>query len=165
MSKTALVTGGGRGIGAGIVEKLAADGWNVAFCGRKEESAFVERCRELGKRYGVKAVYFRCDVSARGDREMLLTLIRNTFGSLEALVNNAGVAPLVRADLLDMSEESFDRVLDINLKGPFFLTQLVGRYFAENGIAGTIVNVGSISATVNTASRRPASRWRRSSSP
>lgn len=64
MSKTALVTGGGRGIGAGIVEKLAADGWNVAFCGRKEESAFVERCRELGKRYGVKAVYFRCDVSA-----------------------------------------------------------------------------------------------------
>ena len=80
MSKTALVTGGGRGIGAGIVEKLAADGWNVAFCGRKEESAFVERCRELGKRYGVKAVYFRCDVSARGDREMLLTLIRNTFG-------------------------------------------------------------------------------------
>lgn len=98
MSKTALVTGGGRGIGAGIVEKLAADGWNVAFCGRKEESAFVERCRELGKRYGVKAVYFRCDVSARGDREMLLTLIRNTFGSLEALVNNAGVAPQVRAD-------------------------------------------------------------------
>ncbi|MBS1368414.1 MAG: 3-ketoacyl-ACP reductase [Lentisphaeria bacterium] len=153
MSKTALVTGGGRGIGAGIVEKLASEGWNVVFCGRKEESAFAERCRELESDYGVKAAYFSCDVSNREEREGLLKRILGAFGSLEALVNNAGVAPLVRADLLEMSEESFDRVLDINLKGPFFLTQLVGRHFAENKVAGVIVNVGSVSATVASISR------------
>ncbi|MPN25330.1 3-oxoacyl-[acyl-carrier-protein] reductase FabG [bioreactor metagenome] len=92
-------------------------------------------------------------MSAREERELLLRRITEKFGSLEALVNNAGVAPEVRADLLDMSEESFDRVLDINLKGPFFLTQAVGRYFAERKIAGTIVNVGSVSATVASISR------------
>ena len=118
MSKTALVTGGGRGIGAGIVEKLAAEGWNVVFCGRKEESAFAERCRELESKYGVKAAYFCCDVSVHEEREKLLARILENFGSLEALVNNAGVAPLVRADILEMTEESFDRVLGINLRGP-----------------------------------------------
>ena len=153
MSKTALVTGGGRGIGAGIVEKLAAEGWNVVFCGRKEESAFTERCRELETTYGVKAAYFCCDVSVHEERGKLLARILEKFGSLEALVNNAGVAPLVRADILEMTEESFDRVLGINLRGPFFLTQLVGRYFAENKIAGTIVNIGSVSATVASISR------------
>ncbi len=153
MKRTALVTGGGRGIGAGIVDKLAAEGWNVAFCGRKEAGAFAARCRELQERYGVKAVYFQSDVSSATDREQLLDGILAEFGSLEALVNNAGVAPLVRADLLEMTEESFDRVMRINLKGPFFLTQRVGRYFAENKIAGTIVNIGSISATVASISR------------
>ena len=153
MKRTALVTGGGRGIGAGIVEKLAAEGWNVAFCGRKEAGAFAARCRELQERYGVKAVYFQSDVSSATDREQLIDGILAEFGSLEALVNNAGVAPLVRADLLEMTEESFDRVMRINLKGPFFLTQRVGRYFAENKIAGTIVNIGSISATVASISR------------
>ena len=87
------------------------------------------------------------------DREKLLYAILEMFGSLEALVNNAGVAPQVRCDLLEMSEESFDRVMNINLKGPFFLTQRVGRYFAENHIQGVIVNVGSISATVASISR------------
>ena len=153
MKRTALVTGGGRGIGAGIVDKLAAEGWNVAFCGRKEAGAFADRCRELQERYGVKTVYFQSDVSSATDREQLLDGILAEFGSLEALVNNAGVAPLVRADLLEMTEESFDRVMRINLKGPFFLTQRVGRYFAENKIAGTIVNIGSISATVASISR------------
>ncbi len=153
MGKTALVTGGGRGIGAGIVEKLAAEGWSVAFCGRKPAEEFAARCGELKERYGVKAAYFQADVSSAADREQLLAGILAEFGSLEALVNNAGVAPLVRADLLEMTEESFDRVMQINLKGPFFLTQRIGRYFAENKIAGVIVNVGSISATVASISR------------
>ncbi len=153
MAKTALVTGGGRGIGAGIVEKLAAEGWNVAFCGRKPAAEFSTRCTELENRYGIRALYVQADVANRDDREALLDQLLQTFGSLEALVNNAGVAPQVRADLLEMSEESFDRVMAINLKGPFFLTQRIGRYFAEHKIAGTIVNVGSISATVASISR------------
>ena len=99
------------------------------------------------------ALYVQADVSKAEDREMLLYAILVMFGSLEALVNNAGVAPQVRCDLLEMSEESFDRVMNINLKGPFFLTQRVGRYFAENHIQGVIVNVGSISATVASISR------------
>lgn len=153
MGKTALVTGGGRGIGAGIVDELAAEGWNVAFCGRHEAEAFAERTTELEKRYGVGALYVRADISSRQDREALLAAVLERFGSLEALVNNAGVAPTVRCDLLEMTEESFDRVMGINLKGPFFLTQAVGRYFAEKKIAGVIVNVGSISATVASISR------------
>ncbi len=151
-SKTALVTGGGRGIGAGIVDALASEGWNVVFCGRHPESEFAARVAELESK-GVGALYVQADVSSKPDRERLLSAALARFGSLEALVNNAGVAPNVRADLLEMTEESFDRVLGINLRGPFFLTQAVGRYFAENKVKGTIVNIGSCSATVASISR------------
>ena len=153
MGKTVLVTGGGRGIGAGIVEKLAGEKWNVAFCGRTEEKEQAGRIQELEKTYGISALYIRADVSSPADREELFRRTLEKFGSLEALVNNAGVAPLVRNDLLEMTEESFDRVMNINLKGPFFLTQRIGKYFAENKIKGAIVNIGSISATVNSISR------------
>ncbi len=153
MARNVLVTGGGRGIGAGIVDKLAAEGWNVAFCGRKPVEEFSTRCAEIEAKYNVKALYIQADVSNAHDRERLLNAVLEKFGSIEALVNNAGVAPQVRCDLLEMSEESFDRVMNINLKGPFFLTQRIGRYFAENHVAGTIVNIGSISATVASISR------------
>ena len=153
MAKTALVTGGNRGIGAGIVEKLSSEKWNIVFCGRTEENEVNSRIRELEGKYGINAMYVKADISSAEDRENLFARTLERFGSLEALVNNAGVAPLVRNDLLEMTEESFDRVMNINLKGPFFLTQKIGRYFAENGIKGTIVNIGSISATVSSISR------------
>lgn len=153
MTKTVLVTGGNRGIGAGIVEKLAAEKWNIAFCGRTEEKEAEEKVKVLQEKYGIDALYIKADISSGEDRENLFRRILEKFNSLEALVNNAGVAPLVRNDLLEMTEESFDRVMNINLKGPFFLTQKIGKYFAENGIKGTIVNIGSISATVSSISR------------
>lgn len=153
MAKTVLVTGGNRGIGAGIVEKLAAEKWNIAFCGRTEEKEAEEKVKVLQEKYGIDALYIKADISSGEDRENLFRRILEKFNSLEALVNNAGVAPLVRNDLLEMTEESFDRVMNINLKGPFFLTQKIGKYFAENGIKGTIVNIGSISATVSSISR------------
>lgn len=153
MAKTALVTGGNRGIGAGIVEKLSSEKWNIVFCGRTEENEVNSRIRELEGKYGINAMYVKADISSAEDRKNLFARTLERFGSLEALVNNAGVAPLVRNDLLEMTEESFDRVMNINLKGPFFLTQKIGRYFAENGIKGTIVNIGSISATVSSISR------------
>ena len=153
MAQTALVTGGNRGIGAGIVEKLAGEKWNIVFCGRTEENEVKSRVTELEEKYGTDVMYVKADISSAEDRENLFARTLEKFGSLEGLVNNAGVAPLVRNDLLEMTEESFDRVMNINLKGPFFLTQKIGKYFAENGIKGTIVNIGSISATVNSISR------------
>lgn len=156
--KNALVTGGGRGIGAGIVDALAKEGWNVAFCGRGEPAQYASRCAELKERCGIDARFFRCDVSVAEDRAALVEGAIKAFGEINALVNNAGVAPLVRADVLEATEESFDRVMGINLKGPYFLTQLVANRMiaqkqADPNANATIVNVGSVSATVASVSR------------
>ena len=142
-----LVTGGARGIGAGIVAELAAAGHNVGFCGRAPKAD--ERLAELGRSYpGAKFRYYRCDVSDAADRERLIEAFAADFGELDVLVNNAGVAPEVRADILDMSGESFDRVMAVNLRGPFFLTQLAARRLLANadGKFHAIVNIGSVSA-------------------
>jgi NAD(P)-dependent dehydrogenase (short-subunit alcohol dehydrogenase family) len=102
--------------------------------------------------------YISADLSKPADREAILAEIRSRYGRLDALVNNAGVAPLQRRDILDTSEESFDRVMSINLKGPFFLTQIVARYMIE--LAGKeiisrpkIVNMSSNSAYTSSTSR------------
>ncbi len=142
-----LVTGGARGIGAGIVEELAKQGHHVAFCGRSTDAA--ERLGFLRKNYpDCRFAYYNCNVAEAADREALLDAFSADFGELDMLVNNAGVAPDVRADLLDMSAESFDRVLSINLKGPFFLTQLAAKRIManRNGAFHCIVNIGSVSA-------------------
>ncbi len=153
MAKTALVTGAGRGIGAGIVEKLASEKWNVAVCDLKPVEEGVAQCADLEKRFGVQARYYRADISSASDRENLVKAVVADFGALDALVNNAGVAPKVRADILEMTEERFDFVVGVNLKGTFFLSQAVGRYFAERTAGGVIVNIGSCSATVASISR------------
>lgn len=148
--KTAIITGGSRGIGYGIAEALAAEKWNLAICARQESSDAAEN---LMKKFpGITARYYKCDVSDHSDRENLIASVLRDFGSFEALVNNAGVAPQVRADLLEMTEESFDRVMNINLKGPFFLSQSAANIFAAKK-SGTIVNIGSCSATVASISR------------
>ena len=144
-----LVTGGARGIGAGVVKALAQAGHNVGFCGRAEAESAAGFLAELQKNYSGKFAYFRCDVSSAADRAKLLDDFYAVFGSLDILVNNAGVAPNVRADLLDMGEESFDRVLNINLKGPFFLSQAAAkRMIADrnDGKFKCIINTGSVSA-------------------
>ena len=143
-----LVTGGGRGIGAGIVEALADAGHNVAFCGRREAPALYELAKKISAESGVKCRYFQCDVSKQEDRETLIASFVSEFGTPDVLVNNAGVAPEVRTDLLDMSPESFDRVMGINLRGPFFLTQLAAKEMLKNpgGKFRCIVNIGSVSA-------------------
>lgn len=158
MAYTALVTGGARGIGAGIVEKLASEGWNVAFCDLGAEADYAARCKELSDRYGVKALYVKCDITDGAARRGMLDKIVAYFGELNALVNNAGVAPNVRADVLEATEESFDRLIRINLKGPYFLTQLVGNYMVEQRAAkpdyyGVVVNMSSCSAEVASISR------------
>lgn len=156
--KNVLVTGGGRGIGAGIVDALAAESWNVAFCGRTEPEKMQARCAEIEAKYNVRALYVQCDVSDRDDRAAMFDKVLAEFGELNALVNNAGVAPLERADILNATEESYDRVMNINLKGPYFLTQLVANYMVKQKTANpdfnaAIINVCSVSATVASVSR------------
>ena len=143
-----LVTGGARGIGSGIVRSLAEGGCNVAFCGRGETEKFAELVSSLENEFQVKIRYYQCDVSLEEDRQHLMDSFLADFGSIHALINNAGVAPQVRADLLDMSQESFERVMNINLQGPFFLTQLAAKKIMENkdGKFRCIVNIGSVSA-------------------
>lgn len=144
-----LVTGGARGIGSGIVRSLAQAGHNVGFCGRAGQESVAEFLEELRQEFPrSRFAYFRCDVSDAADRENLIAGFIREFGTLDTLVNNAGVAPDVRADLLDMGEESFDRVLNINLKGPFFLTQMAAKKMVEykDGKFRCIINTGSVSA-------------------
>jgi 3-oxoacyl-[acyl-carrier protein] reductase len=155
--RVALVTGGTRGIGFGIATKLASDGFNLAVNGRRPESDIADTLESL-KAHGVDVMYCQADVAVPADREKMISDIRKRFGRMDVLVNNAGVAPSKRADILDADEESFDRLMSINLKGPYFLTQLAARWMTEQrredeNFQGTIVNVSSISATVASTNR------------
>lgn len=155
--RVALVTGGARGIGLGISRSLAADGFDLALCGVRDGAAVEPALNEL-RALGGRVEYFRADISQRDDRQGLIEGVREAFGRLEVLVNNAGVAPDVRADMLEASEESFDRLVRINLKGPYFLTQLAARWMVEQkksagDFSGCIINVSSVSATVASTNR------------
>lgn len=157
MLKVALVTGGSRGIGLGIAGCLASEGYNLAVCGRRSETQLGDILSALRKT-GVEVLYIRSDVAQRDDRSHLLAEIKEHFGSLNVLVNNAGVAPEKRLDMLETSEESFDRVMDVNLKGPYFLTQAAARWMikqkqTDSNYEGCIVNISSISATVASPGR------------
>lgn len=155
--RVALVTGGTRGIGLGISQRLAADGFNLAVNGRREESEIADTLDAL-RSMGAEVLYCRADVSTAFDRQQMIAEVRGRFGRLDVLVNNAGVAPNERADILDADEASFDRLISINLKGPYFLTQLAARWMAEqykadNRFTGSIINVSSVSATVASVNR------------
>ena len=156
MRRVALVTGGTRGIGLGVARALAAEGFDLALCGRREESQLREPLASL-RALGSEVRYFRADVSSREERETLVASVRSAFRRLHLLVNNAGVAPSQRADILDAGEESFDRLVGTNLKGPYFLTQAVARFMLEQakqpGYAGAIVFVTSVSAEAASPNR------------
>ena len=153
---TILVTGGARGIGAGIVVELAKAGHNVGFCGRTALENVADFLKELQTTYPGKFAYYSCDVSDISGHSALLDKVEAELGQLDMLVNNAGVAPEVRADLLEMAPSSFDRVLGINLRGPFFLTQEVARRMLasrKEGAFQCIVNIGSVSAEAASINR------------
>lgn len=155
--KVALVTGGTRGIGFGIARRLAGCGYDLALCGRRAESDVAATLDELG-RVGVKAVYVRADVSDRAARQHLLDTVRSEFGRLDALINNAGIAPRQRVDLLEATEESFDEVMRTNLAGPYFLTQACAAWMIEQQAtaetwSGCVVNITSMSASVVSTNR------------
>lgn len=155
--RVALITGGSRGIGFGVAMKLAESGFDVAINGRRDASDVAGAIAALEKT-GAMVLYCQADVASRTDHEAMLAAIRQKFGRLDVLVNNAGVAPTVRADILEAGEESFDRLISINLRGPYFLTQSAAKWMVQQREAnpnfrGCIVNVSSVSATVVSVNR------------
>lgn len=157
MRRAALVTGGTRGIGLGVARALAREGFDLALCGRREEAEVASSLAEL-RAGGAAAHYVRADVGERADRLHLVSEVRERLGRLHLLVNNAGMAPRVRADLLEAGEESFAELIRVNLQGPYFLTQAVARWMLEQRGAdaawtGAVVFVTSTSATVASTSR------------
>lgn len=164
MSRVALVTGGSRGIGRGIVLALAGIGYDLVLNYAANETAArqtAEAATAAGAAAGLGVTVEICqaDVAAAGDRQQLVERVRERFGRLDLLVNNAGVAPAVRADLLETSEESFDRLIGINLRGPFFLTQAIARWMVEQSASPPpeylpqIVNITSVSAYTASVNR------------
>jgi NAD(P)-dependent dehydrogenase (short-subunit alcohol dehydrogenase family) len=148
----ALITGGSRGIGRGIAIELARSGFDIAISYASNTSA-AEQTRARIESLGQRAVIIQADIASRTDRIRLVEQSTQTLGRIDLLINNAGVAPLVRADILEASEESFDRLVDTNLKGPYFLTQLVARGMIDQKAAGKIINITSVSAYAASTNR------------
>jgi 3-oxoacyl-[acyl-carrier protein] reductase len=142
---TAIVTGASRGIGRAIAVELARTHRVVATFKAQRDAAEALRAEA-----GVEIL--KCDIGSRADRQALIAFARERFGRLDLLVNNAGIAPRERRDILEATEESFDEVISTNLKGPYFLTQLAARWMAAEG-TGRIVFVTSVSAYAASVNR------------
>ena len=156
-NKTALITGSSRGIGFGIAIELAKARFNLVINGVRKQ-AVVQPIIDGLKAFGIKVIYAQGDISQKEDRQKIFNTVISEFGQLNVLVNNAGIAPKERKDILDASEESFDTLIKINLKGPYFLTQLFARHMVEQkkkdtSFDGCIINVSSVSATVASINR------------
>jgi 3-oxoacyl-[acyl-carrier protein] reductase len=165
VNPVALITGASRGIGRGIALELARIGYDLVLNFVSNTAAARQTALECAAAAptgtSVRAELCQADISRHADRESLIRFTKTAFGRLDLLVNNAGVAPDVRADLLEATEESFDRLLAINLKGPYFLTQLAARWMIEQAKASDsskascpkIITVSSISAYTASSER------------
>ncbi len=162
---TAIVTGASRGIGRGIALALAREKFNVVINYAANATA-AEEVRQQIESLGARGHIVQADISVAADRQKLVNQTLGTFGRIDLLVNNAGVAPNVRADLLEAGEESFDRLVNINLKGPYFLTQLVAKQMMQQAAASNqtsadsdgllmpkIITISSISAYTASVNR------------
>ncbi len=157
MKPVALITGGSRGIGLGIAKAMLKAGYRLAINGVRPEDQVKEVLNEL-QAEGGEVIYCQGNIGISEDRSKIIETVKTHFGRLNVLVNNAGVAPKERNDILEASEESYDWVLEINLKGPYFLTQLAARWMIQQKNknpeeAFSIINVSSVSATVASINR------------
>ena len=165
MNPVALVTGASRGIGRGIAIELAAAGYDLVINYTANEQAASQAkvfCVAAAHKAGreIRVEHCRADISVAGERQALVDFARERFDRLDLLVNNAGIAPKVRADLLEASEESFDHLVAVNLKGPYFLTQAVAAWMIDAVQEGRyteglpkIITISSISAYTASVNR------------
>ena len=157
MNKIALITGGTRGIGLGIAKQLGKNNYKLALCGTRPKNQLNQLIIDL-KKENITAEYFQCNIGISKDRKKLVEDVIAHYGQINILINNAGIAPKVRADMLETSEESFDDLISVNLKGPFFLTQAVANEMIkltkkDTNYKGCIINVTSVSSSVASVNR------------
>jgi 3-oxoacyl-[acyl-carrier protein] reductase len=153
MKNLALITGGTRGIGLGIAEKLAQNGFNLLLSGRKDESEIQETLGKL-RLTGSEVTYYQGDISNSENRKALIACIKEKHSNISLLVNNAGVAPKTRLDILETTEESYEFVMDTNLKSQFFLSQGIANVMIGNKTEDAkIINISSVSATMASVNR------------
>ncbi|MBN2588747.1 MAG: 3-ketoacyl-ACP reductase [Sedimentisphaerales bacterium] len=160
----ALVTGASRGIGKAIAKKLSEIGFNLVISffdfdseGNPDDSKALQSQKEI-QESGAICEILRSDIGSTEDRKELIDFVKNKYGKCNLLVNNAGTAPLKRLDILENTEDNFDRVIKINLKGPYFLTQLMSNWMIEQkkktpDISFRIVSIASISSYTSSPSR------------
>ncbi len=167
MNPVCLITGASRGIGRGIALELASLGHDlvlnyVANEDAARQTAAACRARAAERGHKIKAEICQADISKAPDRQRLLEFARERFSRVDVLVNNAGVAPSVRADLLEATEESFDRLISTNVKGPYFLTQAAAKWMIEQAQSGAakacagspcIITISSVSAYAASVNR------------
>lgn len=157
MNRVAFITGGSRGIGFGIAVELARNGFDLAINGVRSETDVLASIAQL-KSHGGDVIYCQGDIASVDARKTMITQIKNHYGRLHVLVNNAGIAPKERKDILEASEESFEHVVGTNLQGPYFLSQAVANWMISQKQADAtneccIINISSISATVASVNR------------
>ena len=141
MSKTAIITGSARGMGFETAKLLNKNGYNVVLCARHSN----DNVENFVKNHSDTALFVPTDISISKDRENVISKAFEKFGAVDALINNAGVAPKKRKNILEITEDDFDYVMNINLKGTYFMTQAVVKIMQNQG-GGYIINTGSISA-------------------
>ncbi|MCB0688028.1 MAG: SDR family NAD(P)-dependent oxidoreductase, partial [Saprospiraceae bacterium] len=156
-AKVAFITGGTRGIGLGIAECLAKKGWSLALNGMRPASSISEVLDGL-QQQSPDVIYVQGNIGDEKDRNRMFSEITDHFPTVNVLINNAGVAPAVRLDLLETTLESYERVMDINLKGPFFLSQAFANHMISAKASDpegfySIINISSISATIASVNR------------
>jgi len=157
MKRVALITGGSRGIGLGIATQLAINGFDIAINGIRSAADVGDAVKQL-KDFGNDVIYCQASIVSAAGREQIIDEVREHYGALHVLVNNAGIAPKLRNDILEATEESFDEVISVNLKGTYFLTQKAANWMIEQKknnetFSGSIINISSISATVASVNR------------
>jgi NAD(P)-dependent dehydrogenase (short-subunit alcohol dehydrogenase family) len=157
LPRSALITGGTRGIGLGIARALARDGWDLLLSGQRKLDEVSTVLGEL-ERLGVNVDYVAGNIAELADRTAIIDRARTRYGTVNALVNNAGRAPRVRADIIDATQDSFEEVLRTNLQGPYFLTQaiardMLGRVRTDPTFGAAVVFVTSVSAQMISINR------------